>query len=249
MKISIDWIKNNFTFFNNKYFEGNLPVPKFQCADIGSGKLGLYELPGAQYDKRTGKITKVVNNGILTINSRFDRGEKDFQETLLHEMIHEYIYLVKRFVPKNLHGEMFMEAAKPMIADGFNIAESGEVNGENQEQQQQQNNQNYNKNQKRRTESVLCVVYKAQGPDYNYFFCRVEPSQIQQFKQHLMSLGTISDVQFFRCYSPRFAKLSSDLTKCIGFYGKTAYDVEMTMGRYFNESPQLFDIQKLQKIQ
>ena len=106
MKPTVQWLEYNFDTFNVKYFEGKLPKPKFSlfCKE---GDLGNYT-PQADYNTITRKITKLNGPGVLSIAGQYSRSERDIASTLLHEMIHMYIFTVLRINPRFSHGEEYV---------------------------------------------------------------------------------------------------------------------------------------------
>lgn len=123
MKPTIEWIKVNFKYFNQKYFEGKLPTPKFKTSFLcfANWRLcwGYYDLDGIL--NNSGFITHTKDNGVICLSTMCSRSEKAIQETLLHEMTHEYVSLIKRVRQDDIHGSLFKEQIKNMVADGYEV--------------------------------------------------------------------------------------------------------------------------------
>lgn len=118
MKLTLDYIKTNFDKFNEKYFDGCLVTPKFKIVHAKS-YLGRF-------------AWKIVNGGkpdyTISISGMFDRSDKDFCNTIIHEMIHLYIHQYN-VIDNGSHGRVFKRIAKRINADGWNISRCGNVTG------------------------------------------------------------------------------------------------------------------------
>ena len=140
MKPSYKWMAQNFSIFNAKYFNNKLKTPKFDPFYSKSGQLGFYTPEG----RLTGGIRKkpvVTGPGTIHISKQYDRSEKDLQETLLHEMIHQYVLTVEGVYEEGGHSRNFKTIAKRINQDGWDISETGVVNKYTGEDQPDNNNQ------------------------------------------------------------------------------------------------------------
>ena len=119
---TIKWIEQNFNIFNKKYFDSKLPTPKFSlnCPD---NMWGFYDYKFVYNMRR--QVTKILSVGELCLTSKYSRNEIDVKSTLLHEMIHMYIYLIARIYPKNEHGKEFQFFASYINRDGYNVSATG----------------------------------------------------------------------------------------------------------------------------
>lgn len=81
----LDFVSNAFQRFNTEIFEGKLPRPKFTLtrARTFQGKM-VYRI------KRTGKI-KMASDFDLRISVSFDLPESEWEDVVIHEMIHLHI--------------------------------------------------------------------------------------------------------------------------------------------------------------
>ena len=82
MQVSIEWIEKWFTVFNNDYFGGKLPLPDLA---LSKSKTRLGSM-SCKHVTRFGR-TKVYDFAIR-ISNYYDMTERQFQNVLLHEMIH-----------------------------------------------------------------------------------------------------------------------------------------------------------------
>ena len=115
---NLEWCKQNFAAFNNQYFGGKLPLPKFSYR-CPNNTWGIYNCD-AEYDGN-GRITNIFNSGEMAFTKLYDRDEKSVKSTLLHEMIHMYCVLVLKVMPK--HDNNFEQLATKIRQDGWDISE------------------------------------------------------------------------------------------------------------------------------
>ena len=114
----LNWLKLNFSEFNNKYFGNKLPMPKFSY-NCPEDTWGVYN---ADVYYEDGKILRIFSSGEMALTSRYNRSEKSIQTTLLHEMIHMFCALILKVVPE--HDSRFERIASRINQDGWNISET-----------------------------------------------------------------------------------------------------------------------------
>lgn len=175
---TIPWMRDKFAAFNSQYFGGRLPTPELAVEPLNQ-EWGKYDVE-AYFYKNNRKIFRVDNNGKITLTSSFDRDEDAIIATLLHEMIHEYVYLILRVYPENPHGQEFMSIANQMIADGWDIEEVTFRTDKDAP------------NNSSKT-SVVLIVSKPRGTDYKYWICKVNPEDCALFKS---TASKIPDAKF-----------------------------------------------------
>jgi hypothetical protein len=119
---TVEWMANKFNEFNKDFFEGKLHTPKF-VVGCDYGQWGYLEYR-ANYNKLTRKITKVLSQPVLKLTNAYDRDEKDVESTLLHEMIHLYVYEDKKTYPIRQHNcDEFKDKADEIRGKGYTIEE------------------------------------------------------------------------------------------------------------------------------
>lgn len=98
MKPTISYMVNKFNEFNKTFFSNSLPIPIFE---LMSRKTAL------------GDFTSKKNSNYIRIrlNKTFDRPLVDLDTTLIHEMIHQYIY-VNNIYDNSAHGTKFLLIAR-----------------------------------------------------------------------------------------------------------------------------------------
>lgn len=119
MKVDTDWLFLRFYELNERFFNKALPTPQFDI-DYSRTKLGhcycSYSLLTLAPDPSSYKIT---------ISNQYQRGEGDYLNTLLHEMIHLYFFATRR--PYEGHGSGFQQMARSFDKYGFDIQTCNEV--------------------------------------------------------------------------------------------------------------------------
>ena len=107
MQVSIEWIEKWFAVFNNDYFGGKLPLPDLA---LSKSKTRLGSM-SCKHVTRFGR-TKVYDFAIR-ISNYYDMTEGQFQNVLLHEMIH-YSIAYTGTKDTSPHGVVFRGMADAM---------------------------------------------------------------------------------------------------------------------------------------
>lgn len=102
MKLTTDILHKWFILFNDEYFGGELPVPRLALSKART-RLGTMSCKCTRRMFR-----RVYSDFTIRISTFYDCSEREYQETLLHEMIHYYI--TYRHIPDtSSHGRVFRE--------------------------------------------------------------------------------------------------------------------------------------------
>lgn len=102
MILTTDILRTWFRQFNTDYFDGELPMPRIVLSKART-RLGTMAC------KCTRRLLKrVYSDFVIRISTYYECTEREFQETLLHEMIHYYI-IYKRIPDTSSHGKVFRE--------------------------------------------------------------------------------------------------------------------------------------------
>ncbi len=121
MKITIEFLQNNFNALNELYFYNELKMPKFEITHVKS-YLG-------QYHYKRDIFGELVES-IIRISDMYDRSEKDIINTLAHEMIHLYIRQNNIRDTRPHHGKIFNMIADRLNHDGgFHISRTDNIEG------------------------------------------------------------------------------------------------------------------------
>lgn len=121
MVITIAFISEKFAKFNSEYFDGSLKTPKFEITHVKS-YLGQYHW---KYDWEGNLYENVIR-----ISDKFDRSEIDVCNTLLHEMIHQYIRQNHIKDTRTHHGRVFYSIADRINRQGgWHISRTDSIEG------------------------------------------------------------------------------------------------------------------------
>lgn len=115
MDITIEWIARNFNKFNRQYFNGQLPTPRFIVVDTRRmlGQCGAKNWRAVRPDF------------YIKMSNHFDRSEYQFQNTLIHEMIHLYFQSKRMWNVR--HGREFQMVARSFDKYGWDIHTKSKV--------------------------------------------------------------------------------------------------------------------------
>lgn len=106
MKVTKEFLSQKHREYNQQYFGNMLPSV---CFLIKKTKRTL-----GYYRRRNFGVCEIM------ISAYYDRSERDYCRTLLHEMIHQYIH-VKGINDTSVHGKYFKQYANKLNQYGWNI--------------------------------------------------------------------------------------------------------------------------------
>ncbi|MBF1553215.1 MAG: SprT-like domain-containing protein, partial [Prevotella salivae] len=124
MQVDKLWMEHWFAIFNKEYFDGELPLPRLALSRSRT-RLGSM---ACKRVKRLFKSEKFTDFAIRLSNF-YDLSEREFQNVLLHEMIHLKIAFLgmKDTAP---HGVVFRRMADELNRSyGWNIRVTGSTRG------------------------------------------------------------------------------------------------------------------------
>lgn len=214
MKPTLPWMAQTFNEYNNKYFAGAIPTPRFnlRCKDTDWGHYEPdgYVLPFERAD--------VKSPGILSLNGNYSRLEKDWIGTLLHEMIHMYIITVMRRYPKNPHGELFQEIASRLNGYGWNISELEEKKStDNLSGDGEEDTIDYNDMEIK--PKIFCLIESPHNENNIFWGFRAEYNDLNSYiatAKKLKQSGA-ETLRIYFCYSVNLGKVNASSTTLDGF--------------------------------
>lgn len=119
MVLTIDFIARSFSKFNDEYFDGRLKTPVFEI--MHTKRL----LGQCKWDNRGSKRM----NYRIRISDYYQRDEKQYQNTILHEMIHLFMRQNDIKDTRTHHGQVFYRYADFINEYGWNIARTDDIRG------------------------------------------------------------------------------------------------------------------------
>lgn len=186
MQITTDWIAAQFGQFNQDYFGGKLVPPKFSVNNART-RLGSFSfkyqrsrllgLPSLGEGQRVGFHIRLSNY--------YDVPEVEFQNVLLHEMIHYYI-AVNRFKDDSTHGTMFRSIARRINKQGWHIVVRTDT-------------RNWPVAERNRKKSVdrKRIVLAANTTDGKYFLSVIGPGSVRKVKLQIARTPQIREARWF----------------------------------------------------
>lgn len=105
MKLTEDWLKKVYRQCNKDYFDNSLPYGIHLYSVDNYEVIGRFVSLSGKYD-----INDVDDLGIL-INADIDYTDETIKMVLLHEMVHEYLLLMKQeeYQKQDPHGQLFKD--------------------------------------------------------------------------------------------------------------------------------------------
>ncbi len=113
-QLTTQWISDTFDKYNNMYWEGKLRKPTFEICHTKT-ILGQFKHSYGQW--------------LIRISDKYDRTEKEYTNTLLHEMCHVYIRQNNLKDTNRHHGKLFYSEADRINKYGWHIARTDSVAG------------------------------------------------------------------------------------------------------------------------
>lgn len=167
MKLTIEYLENKFHIYNAKYFYGVLRIPMFKII-CSSNRLGYM---GVKVNNNSdGSISKKYT---IAISKYYKRNEKEYDNTLIHEMIHLYIDQ-QNIKDTSSHGKIFKQECFRINDDGWNLSRCTDTrNWEISDEAKK----NISKN------SYNIIVYRE--PQGTQFIFRVSNGNVQRYLKHL----------------------------------------------------------------
>lgn len=188
MTPTIDFLKANFDKYNKLYFNGDLITPSFEL--FKSKRVWGQFSWGCGYKIR--------------ISTYYDRDEKNILNTLIHEMIHQYIKQNNIIDTRPHHGKVFHSIAARINKDGWNIKTCSS-----------DNSCSFNSNG---NVTYYLAAFYLKDED-KYFIIRISKDKISYFKrQFSFNKLHFTDVLFFTSKDSKFDRYNTCRSRIRGYY-------------------------------
>ncbi len=188
MKATIDFVKKKFDEFNRLIFNGELPpIPvKLSNAKTFQGQLSF-----RVRHRSDGSLERYGYS--LRISTRYDLPEADVEDTIIHEMIHYYIFF-KGMLDTSMHGTVFRGLMEDInVRYGRHITVTHKSTPEQREAAIDT----------RRRLHVVALVTLADGREGIKVLPRVRP-KVEAYRAGLMASKEVKAVEFYLCDDPFF---------------------------------------------
>lgn len=141
MQASVNQLKEWFSSFNERYFDGELPMPVIA---VGNSRTRLGSM---SWRRRKRQLFKSDDSYVIRVSNYFDMDETHYKNVLLHEMIHLCI-VHRKIRDTSAHGVVFRKMMESINADGWHVTVSARMDG----------NARRNGTQKKRQRLILATV-------------------------------------------------------------------------------------------
>lgn len=158
MELTIKYMEENFELYNKKYFNGVLKKPHFRIINTR---------------RRLGSMSRIHERYIISISKYYDRDKFQYDNTLIHEMIHLYIYQ-QNIIDNGPHGRIFKAECARINKDGWNLSRTTSTLGWKVAEDAKI---------RKKSETSFIVVYKES--ETTQFIFKVSKSNLDRFVNHL----------------------------------------------------------------
>lgn len=200
MTLTVDILRTWFRQFNDDYFGGELPMPRLALSKART-RLGTMSCKC-----RRKWLRPVYTDFTIRISTYYVCTEREYQETLLHEMIHYYI-TYSHLPDKSSHGPLFRSIMQRLNREyGWHISVSSSMRGHAVADPQSARQLS--------TFLVLAIVMA----DGRRMLSVVSPRSARRVDQMARSVGEIADHRWYMTqdsYFSDFTKVRSLRARCV----------------------------------
>ena len=179
MQIDTEWIAVNFDRFNKENFGGRLTPPKFSVNNART------RLGSMAFKWKRSLFKRETYDYVIRLSNYYDIPEVEFQNVLLHEMIHYYI-AVNHFKDDSVHGTMFRSIAQRINKQGWHVV----VRTDTRKWPVAERNRKKVITRKR-------IVLAACTTDGKYFLSVIGPGSVRKVKLQIARTPQIREVRWF----------------------------------------------------
>lgn len=179
MQIDTEWIAVNFDRFNKENFGGRLTPPKFSVNNART------RLGSMAFKWKRSLFKRETYDYVIRLSNYYDIPEVEFQNVLLHEMIHYYI-AVNHFKDDSVHGTMFRSIAQRINKQGWHVV----VRTDTRKWPVAERNRKKVITRKR-------IVLAASTTDGKYFLSVIGPGSVRKVKLQIARTPQIREARWF----------------------------------------------------
>ena len=179
MQIDTEWIAVNFDRFNKENFGGRLTPPKFSVNNART------RLGSMAFNWKRSLFKRETYDYVIRLSNYYDIPEVEFQNVLLHEMIHYYI-AVNHFKDDSVHGTMFRSIAQRINKQGWHVV----VRTDTRKWPVAECNRKKVITRKR-------IVLAASTTDGKYFLSVIGPGSVRKVKLQIARTPQIREARWF----------------------------------------------------
>ena len=190
MQIDTEWIAVNFDRFNKENFGGRLTPPKFSVNNART------RLGSMAFKWKRSLFKRETYDYVIRLSNYYDIPEVEFQNVLLHEMIHYYI-AVNHFKDDSVHGTMFRSIAQRINKQGWHVV----VRTDTRKWPVAERNRKKVITRKR-------IVLAASTTDGKYFLSVIGPGSVRKVKLQIARTPQIREARWFESSDDYFQQFS-----------------------------------------
>ena len=188
MKATLEFVEERFSRFNALCFDGKLPPIPLRISNART-YLGL-----SRYRKRRGADGSVELYAFsISISGRFDLPESEIEDTVIHEMIHCYIW-ISGSKDTSAHGRLFRDMMERINREhGRHITISHRSTPQEREQAV---------DSRPRPHVVALVSFKDGRTGVKVLPCT--DRSLVRYRRGVMLSGKVTDIEFYHTDNPWF---------------------------------------------
>ena len=233
MLVTTKWMAEKYAYFNNKYWNGQLPGISFSISN--SRKTWGFATYRYILDDSRRKI-KDVEPLSITLSNYYDSPEEIKETTLLHEMIHiaDYFFHPEHFInlrrtgrdkKYDAHGPVFfMKEAQRLAADGWEIQKYVTMEARSVSTLSDENEKKLEK--RASTGYIVCIADDKSGMKSGKWVMRIDKSKMPYFDDLFNGYykswmeSNFANAKWYEAYCIEFADKRKSSTKPIFTYYK-----------------------------
>ena len=204
MELTIKYMEENFELYNKKYFNGVLKKHHFRIINTR---------------RRLGSMSRIHGRYIISISKYYDRDKFQYDNTLIHEMIHLYIYQ-QDIEDNGPHGRRFKAECARINKDGWKLSRTTSTIGWKVAKDAKI------RKPRKKSETSFIVVYKE--TETTQFIFKVSKCNLNRFVNHLTEKCKF-ECKVFETNDKLFNNFSACRSK---IYGKRLYGNEEEFKKY-----------------
>ncbi len=168
MELTINYIRESFNKYNELYFNNDLEMPKFRITH-SKRTLGQLSIRKSYYNS-----DKVHT---ISVSDYYDRTEKQYDNTIIHEMIHLYISQ-NDIIDNGSHGRRFKAECERINKDGWGLSRVTDTKGWKLSEYAQK------KEIKKSLSSTYNVIIYKENDNAQFIF-RVSKPNVNRYLNHI----------------------------------------------------------------
>jgi hypothetical protein len=191
MTLTIQYIESAFNKYNVLYFNGLLRKPVFKITN-SKNRLGTLAIKISPFGTKS---------HTLSVSKYYDRTEKQYDNTIIHEMIHLYISQ-NDIIDNGSHGRRFKAECARINKYGWDLSRTTDVSGWKLSEEAQKR-----LDSKLSNATYEIIVYQMYDTDNTQFIFKVAKGKALNYYNHLKYKCKVVKVKYFKSNDNIFESL------------------------------------------